>query len=37
LSDYVSNLDNRQAASLLADYMIEKIGYEDISYTTEFN
>ncbi|EPJ44255.1 MAG: lipoate-protein ligase B [Osedax symbiont Rs2] len=37
LSDYVSDLKNRQVASLLADYMIDKIGYQDISYTTEFN
>ncbi|MCJ8337665.1 MAG: lipoyl(octanoyl) transferase LipB [Pseudomonadales bacterium] len=37
LSDYVSDLDNQQAATLLADYMIKKIGYENISYVTEFN
>ena len=37
LSDYVTDLDNQQAATLLADFMIKKIGYENISYVTEFN
>jgi lipoyl(octanoyl) transferase len=37
LSDYVDPLDNQEVASLLASFMREEMGYQNVDYKTDYN
>jgi lipoyl(octanoyl) transferase len=37
LADYVSNLNNQQVATRLTNFMIKEIGYNGVTYATDFN
>jgi len=36
LSDYVDNIDKQQVAQLMADHIVQEIGYQSVTLATEF-